>query len=42
VFVTHGVSAVFTGHEHFYERSAPQKGIVHFIVGASGKLRRGT
>jgi hypothetical protein len=32
---------VFTGHEHFYERIKPQKGILHFIVGSSGKLAPG-
>ena len=41
IFVRHAVSAVFSGHEHFYERIWPQKGIPYFIVGASGKLRRG-
>ena len=41
LFVKHGVSVVFTGHEHFYERIKPQKGIAHFIQGASAKLRRG-
>jgi len=41
LFLKHGVSAVFTGHEHFYERIKPQKGIAYFIVGSSAKLRRG-
>jgi len=41
LFVQHGVTVVFTGHEHFYERIKPQKGIVYFIVGSSAKLRRG-
>jgi hypothetical protein len=31
------VGAVFTGHEHFYERFKPQSGIYHFITGAGGK-----
>jgi hypothetical protein len=35
------VSVVFTGHDHFYERIKPQKGILHFVVGASGSLRKG-
>jgi hypothetical protein len=39
LFVKHGVSVVFTGHEHFYERLKPQKGIHHFIEGSSAKLR---
>ena len=41
LFVKYGVSAVFTGHEHFYERIKPQKGIAYFIAGSSAKLRRG-
>jgi hypothetical protein len=41
LFVKHGVDAVFTGHEHFYERIKPQKGIPYFISGSSAKLRRG-
>jgi hypothetical protein len=41
VFVKHGVSLVLTGHEHFYERIKPQKGILHFISGGGGKLRPG-
>ena len=41
VFVKHGVNLVLTGHEHFYERIKPQKGIQHFIIGNSAKLRKG-
>lgn len=41
LFVKHGVTVVFTGHEHFYERIKPQKGIAYFIAGSSAKLRRG-
>ena len=42
LFVKHNVSAVFTGHEHFYERIKPQKGgIVHWVSGAGGSLRVG-
>jgi 3',5'-cyclic AMP phosphodiesterase CpdA len=40
VLVRNGVSVVFTGHEHFYERIKPQKGIHYFIVGSAGKLRK--
>jgi len=40
-FVTHGVNVVLTGHDHFYERLKPQKGIAYFVVGSSAKLRRG-
>ena len=35
------ISAVFSGHEHFYERTTPQKGITYFIEGSSGQLRKG-
>jgi predicted phosphodiesterase len=41
LFVKHGVNVVLTGHEHFYERIKPQKGIAYFILGSSAKLRRG-
>ena len=32
---------VLAGHEHFYERLNPQRGILYFISGAAGSLRRG-
>ncbi len=41
LFVAHGMDVVFTGHEHFYERIKPQKGIHYIISGAAAKLRRG-
>jgi 3',5'-cyclic AMP phosphodiesterase CpdA len=41
IFLKYGVNAVFTGHEHFYERIKPQKGIYYFISGSGGKLREG-
>ena len=41
LLVKHGVSVVFAGHDHVYERLVPQKGITHFVVGASAELRRG-
>ena len=41
MLVRHGVDVVFAGHEHIYERITEQKGIVHFIVGSSGQLRKG-
>jgi Calcineurin-like phosphoesterase len=42
LFVKYGVSAVFAGHDHFYERTKPQKGdIVHWVSGAGGSLRKG-
>ena len=41
LFVKYGVSVVFAGHDHIYERFKPQKGITHFVAGASGQLRTG-
>ncbi|MBA2604622.1 MAG: metallophosphoesterase [Acidobacteria bacterium] len=41
LFVKYGVSVVLTGHDHVYERVKPQQGIVYFVVGSSGQLRRG-
>ena len=41
LFLKHDVSVVFAGHDHFYERTTPQNGIVHFVVGSGGQLRRG-
>jgi hypothetical protein len=41
LFLKYGVDVVFTGHEHFYERLKPQKGISYFISGSSAKLRKG-
>ena len=41
LFVEFGVSVVFSGHDHFYERIKPQKGIYYFVSGAGGQLRRG-
>jgi hypothetical protein len=41
IFLKHNVSVVFNGHDHFYERIKPQNGIVYFVVGSGGKLRRG-
>ncbi len=35
------VDVVLSGHEHFYERLVPQRGIVYFVSGAAGSLREG-
>jgi 3',5'-cyclic AMP phosphodiesterase CpdA len=41
MFVKYNVSVVLTGHDHFYERVKPQKGITYFVVGSGGQLRSG-
>lgn len=41
IFLKHGVNVVLSGHDHFYERIKPQKGITYFVSGAAAKLRRG-
>jgi predicted MPP superfamily phosphohydrolase len=41
LFIKYKVNVVFTGHEHFYERIKPQKGIQYFVEGSSAKLRKG-
>jgi len=40
-FVNGGVDVVFSGHEHIYERSELQHGILYFITGGAGSLRAG-
>jgi predicted phosphodiesterase len=39
LFIQYGVDVVLAGHEHFYERVKPQKGIVYITEGGSAKLR---
>jgi hypothetical protein len=41
VLLKYGVNVVFAGHEHFYERVKPQKGVAYFIIGSSAKIRKG-
>ena len=41
IFLKYGVNVVLAGHDHFYERVKPQKGIYYFVSGAGGKLRSG-
>ncbi|GEM_PF-756620 len=41
ILIEGGVRVVFSGHDHIYERIAPQHGITYFVTGAAGKLRRG-
>jgi len=38
MFERYGVNAVFSGHEHVYERMKPENNIYYFILGNSGKL----
>ena len=38
LFREYGVNAVFSGHEHVYERVQPEDSIYYFILGNSGKL----
>ena len=39
LLVQGNVDVVLSGHEHFYERLVPQRGIMYFISGAAGSLR---
>jgi 3',5'-cyclic AMP phosphodiesterase CpdA len=41
LFLKYNTSVVLTGHDHFYERVKPQKGITYFVVGSGGQLRAG-
>lgn len=41
LLVRNGVSVVFAGHEHIYDRTVPQKGITYFVEGSGGQLRKG-
>jgi hypothetical protein len=41
LFLKYNVSVVLNGHDHFYERLKPQKGINYFVVGSGGQLRKG-
>jgi hypothetical protein len=41
LFIKYNLNVVFAGHEHFYERLKPQRGINYFTAGGSSKLREG-
>ena len=41
LFLKYGVDVVLQGHDHFYERIKPQKGIYYFLSGGAAKLREG-
>ncbi|MDQ4134292.1 MAG: metallophosphoesterase [Actinomycetota bacterium] len=38
LLVQYGVDVVFSGHDHDYERTTPQQGIVYVVSGAGAKL----
>lgn len=38
LFQRYGVNAVFSGHEHVYQRIKPENDIYYFVLGNSGKL----
>jgi predicted MPP superfamily phosphohydrolase len=41
LFMKYGVNAVFSGHDHVYERVKPQHDIYYFVSGSAGQLRPG-
>ena len=40
LFARYGVDIAFTGHDHHYERTVPQDGVVWVVSGAGAKLTR--
>jgi predicted phosphodiesterase len=40
VLLNNGFDVVFFGHDHFYERIKPQKGIYYFLTGAGGQISK--
>lgn len=41
LFIKYNLHVVFAGHEHFYERLKPQRGVHYFTAGGSAKLAPG-
>jgi 3',5'-cyclic AMP phosphodiesterase CpdA len=41
LFTRYGVRVALSGHDHIYERIKPQEGIIYFVSGSGGKLRKG-
>jgi hypothetical protein len=41
LFIQYNVSMVLNGHDHTYERIKPQNGILYFVEGSGGQLRKG-
>jgi len=41
ILTRYKVQAVFSGHDHTYERTKPQQGVQYFVTGAGGQVRKG-
>ena len=41
LFIQYNVSLVLNGHDHTYERIKLQNGILYFVEGSAGQLRKG-
>jgi len=41
LFTRYGVQVALSGHDHIYERIKPQQGVIYFVSGSGGKLRKG-
>ena len=39
ILIEGGADIVFSGHDHYYERSTPQNGIVYVVTGGGSKVR---
>jgi predicted phosphodiesterase len=41
LFARYGVQMALSGHDHIYERIKPQHGVIYFVSGSGGQLRKG-
>jgi hypothetical protein len=41
LFTRYGVRVALSGHDHIYERINPQEGVIYFVSGSGGQLRKG-
>jgi 3',5'-cyclic AMP phosphodiesterase CpdA len=41
LFTRYGVRVALSGHDHIYERIKPQEGVIYFVSGSGGQLRKG-
>jgi predicted phosphodiesterase len=41
ILTRHGVNVVLSGHEHIYQRTELQNGVLYFVSGGAGSLRPG-